>query len=87
MKVNMLGKRSGQGSVSPSQAQELSPCRRGLVPASFHHGIGSLLDSLLAPLHLGADSQRLRLLCSNLCHLLKSTGGQRSQSKWLSTGL
>lgn len=34
----------------------------GLVPTSFHHGIGSLLNTL----HLGADSQRLRLLCSGL---------------------
>lgn len=66
MEVDILGKSSAQGSVSPSQAQESSSCRRGLVPANFHNGIGSLLDSLLAPLYLGTDSQRLRLLCSNL---------------------
>lgn len=44
------------------------------------------LNSLLDPLHLGADSQRLGLLCSDVWHLPKSTGSQNCQHKWLAAG-
>lgn len=44
------------------------------------------LNSLLDPLHLGADSQRLGLLCLDVWHPPKSTGSQNCQHKWLAAG-
>lgn len=86
MEVDMLRKRSAQGSLSPSQAQESSLCRRGLMPAGFHHGIGSLPDHSPSG---GRQSKTEAPVFKSLTSPKKHRRPEKpiKKCKWLYTGL